>query len=152
MWARLTQIPPMALRLGLAGVIPFAACAMFAVLDSEADPLLVTHAAGSYALTILCFMSGCIWAFAARQDDPYGIALSTLPTLLGWGGFVLFLSGFLSAFSLFALMALLFAALLALDLRAARAGQTPTWWMSLRLLLSSLVVISLMRLAQASVS
>ena len=38
-----------------------------------------------------------------------------------------------------------------LDLRAA-SGQTAQWWMSLRLLLSSLVVLSLILLAQASVT
>lgn len=151
MFVPLSQIPPMALRLGLAGVIPFAASAVYAVATSGTAPFII-HAASSYALAILCFMSGCIWAFAARAEDPTGIALSTVPTLLGWGGFVLFLSELLSAPALFALMAALFAALLVLDLRAARTGQTPPWWMSLRLLLSSLVVFSLILLAQASVT
>lgn len=140
------QIPRPALLLGLAGVLPFAACVL-ALLAS--DLLLVQTAArwglALYGLTILSFMSGCIWAFAAREGDPVGYGLSTLPALAGAFSFALPMAMGRLPTPVLPLwpMAGCFVLLLALDWRAARLGQTPPWWMPLRVLLTSLVVTCL---------
>ena len=78
------MIPRTALLLGLAGVIPFA----FTGLAPLAGPSLAAREfldafRTLYAVTILAFMSGCIWAFALRDEDYIGYALSTLPALYG---------------------------------------------------------------------
>jgi len=118
----MTSIPRPALFLGLAGVLPFAASAIagwmspITVFFGGWDAILF-----AYGLTILSFMSGCIWAFSAKADDAIGYALSTLPALFG----------------------LAFLGLLLLDRRAFLLGQTPDWWMRLRLLLTGLVILSL---------
>ena len=140
----MTDIPRPALLLGLAGVLPFAAC----VLGSwfwPAGPLnegweLLQF---TYALTILSFMSGCIWAFALKTEDVTGYALSTVPALYGFGLVAVIFFGLTSIANSLLLIALGFLGLLALDRRAFQLGQTPNWWMQLRLLLTGLVVITL---------
>lgn len=138
-------IPKPALLLGLGGVLPFAAPAL-ASLIGVADPLGLGWAPYllGYGLTILSFMSGCVWAFAARTEDALGYGLSTLPALYGAALLLLAIPSGLSSErqALFALAAG-FAALMILDWRAARRGQTPEWWMKLRILLTSLVIVCL---------
>ena len=140
------RIPRLALFLGLAGVLPFALPAI-ALSFGIAAPFGLTWLGvqSLYALTILSFMSGCLWGFAAKAEDGRGYTLSTLPALLGFFLVLLvlpFSNGAAQAVNL--AFCLLFPALLLLDLRAAKAGQTPPWWMQLRLLLTTLVVASLL--------
>lgn len=139
------QIPRPALLLGLAGVLPFAAFALaqvvglsFAITPNYDAWLLL------YGLTILSFMAGCIWAYAARDADPMGYGLSTLPALLG-AAVLMFARpiGILGDAESLLVLALTFALLLLLDQRAAARGQTPEWWMPLRVLLTSLVILCL---------
>jgi len=140
------SIPPAALALGLAGVLPFAAVAL-APYTGLAEPTglgWVYHLL-IYGLTILAFMSGCIWAFAARAGDAIGYALSTLPALYGATLLMVALPfGLATERGCTVLLALGFTALLALDWRAAARGQTPVWWMRLRVILTSLVVVFLL--------
>lgn len=142
MFARLFTIPSAALGFGLAGALPFLALGIAATWAPDLSTYtLAIDFLCRYALTILAFMSGCIWAFAAKHDDMVGIALSTLPALYGCFATV-FARNFGPETDL-VLLALGFLVLLALDRRAARLGQTPVWWMPLRLLLTTLVVSSL---------
>lgn len=139
----MTQIPRAALILGLAGVLPFALpglALLFGIDPPSGTPWQTIQI--YYALTILAFMSGCLWGFAAKVEDSTGYALSTLPALYGF--FVLVLVMPLSGTWTTLLFALGFPALLLLDLRAARLGQSPTWWIALRVLLTSLVTLSLL--------
>ncbi len=147
----MSAIPRPALYLGLGGVLPFAAGALgLQVLDAGQASDLVGAVLRLYAVAILAFMSGCIWAFAAKQGDVTGYALSTLPAL--YGVFVPFTPVFLEWLTPdegLLLLAVGFILLLSLDRRAAQMGQTPDWWMSLRLLLTTLVVVSLFTAAVA---
>ncbi|WP_342665323.1 DUF3429 domain-containing protein [Roseicyclus elongatus] len=93
-----------------------------------------------YGLTILSFMAGVIWGFATRFDGPTAnlfYALSVLPPI--WG----FLTA--SGATQPALWTLIvgFVVLLPIDWSAHRAKVAPEWWMSLRLLLTAVVVICL---------
>ena len=141
----MSTVPKTALLLGLGGVIPFAVGAIALMgLDQGQARDLAGALLRLYAVAILAFMSGCIWAFAAKYEDVTGYALSTLPAL--YGVFVPFTPvflGWLTPDEGLLLLALGFVALLALDRRAARMGQTPDWWMRLRLLLTTLVALSL---------
>lgn len=134
------RIPRDALLLGLAGVLPFAWGALTILLPRFGDwayETLGARLAGRtllvlYGTIILSFMSGVIWGFATRARGRHAgalYALSTAPAL--WA---LFLGHSTLA------LALGFAALLALDGHAQRAGLAPPWWLSLRLLLTALVV------------
>ena len=135
------MIPRSALILGLAGLIPFVACAVAALtgwpqaLAGRAD-LVMVH----YGLTILAFMSGVLWGFATRatgRQAVLGYAASVMPAL--WAFFTTMGP---TGTALPSLMAG-FAGLLALDWAFWRAGLAPDWWMRLRLFLSAGVLASL---------
>jgi hypothetical protein len=142
----MSRIPKPALVLGLLGVLPFAATALAPAFGlPEAWGVGWDALLSIYALMILAFMSGCIWAFAARAEDPVGYGLSTLPALYGAALLMLALPfGIVTQNEALVLMALGFVLLLLLDLRASRGGQTPSWWLRLRSLLTALVVVSLL--------
>jgi len=144
----MTRIPTTPLLLGLAGLIPFIWGAITSIrpdLASLSSVILPPRLNGPvlmqvYGLTILSFMAGVIWGFAARTDGRKATlfyALSVLPPI--WG--VLTASGPTEP-ALYALIAG-FVVLLPIDWSAARNGAAPSWWMSLRLLLTAVVVICL---------
>lgn len=134
------RVPPAALLLGLAGVLPFAWGAMTVLTPALGEwslGALGPRLTGRtlllpYGAVILSFMSGVVWGFATRAEGRraallYG--LSTLPAL--WAAF--------AGHSALAL-APGFALLLLLDARAQAWGLAPPWWMRLRVLLTLLVV------------
>ena len=142
------RIPPSALILGLAGLIPFlwgAATLASPALQGWSVRNLGPALTGpfvlqSYGIVILCFMSGTLWGFATRAAGAVaasGYALSTLPAL--WAFFmaggnpntaaVVLLAGFI--------------ALLPLDYMFWRQELAPQWWMRLRLILTAVVVVCL---------
>lgn len=145
----MTPIPRTLLLLGLAGLIPFVWGAMTLLLPSWmawSTQHLGARLSGpyvglAYGVVILAFMSGVLWGFAARATGPFvpwGYALSVLPAL--WAFFMTGMGPVGSAISLM----LGFAALLVLDGLFARQGLTPNWWMRLRLLLTTIVLICLL--------
>ena len=143
----MNQIPRAALILGLAGLIPFA-WGMVTVISPDAanwgistfGPRFIgPYVQLFYGAIILSFMSGVLWGFAARDGGPMapmGYALSVIPAL--WA-FLMTGNGPVAAG--INLMAG-FVGLLALDWLFWHRGLAPAWWMSLRILLTGLVVIS----------
>ena len=142
------MIPRSALVLGLAGVLPFAWGALTVIspdLGLQAAQILGPRFVGPYVMlfygaVILSFMSGVLWGFATKVNGAQatmGYTLSVLPAL--WAFFMTgggpttaginLITGFLG--------------LLALDFAFWRWGLTPPWWMALRVLLTTLVVICL---------
>lgn len=144
----MTKIPLAPLLLGLAGLIPFIWGA-FTVLS----PALQSWGAASlgprfvgpyvqlfYGSVILSFMSGVLWGFATKAEGGQaatGYVLSVIPAL--WAFFMTG-GGPVSAGSN---LIIGFAALLLLDYAFFTWGLTPKWWMSLRVLLTSIVVCCL---------
>jgi hypothetical protein len=148
MYPVMRQIPTAPLILGLAGVIPFvwgAATYLNADLQGWGTATLGPRFVGPYiqlfyGSVILSFMSGVLWGFATKASGPQaatGYALSVIPAL--WA-FLMTGGGPVSAGTnlIFG-----FAGLLVLDFAFSRWGLTPTWWMPLRALLSTLVILSL---------
>jgi hypothetical protein len=144
----MTRIPASALALGLAGLLPFlwgTAGILAPGLSAWSLGFLPGRFHGAsvmqiYGLVILSFMAGVIWGFATRATGrlaTYFYALSVLPPI--WAFFTA--TGATGP----ALMALLvgFVALLPIDWTAARAGLAPPWWLSLRLLLTTVVAACL---------
>lgn len=141
----MTRIPLSALCLGLAGVLPFvwgAATDVLPALFDAGQRLLGPRFVGQYVLIfygtiILSFMSGVLWGFATKAQGgtaALGYALSVIPALWAFffvGGGADRATGFLIAGYL---------GLLGLDYFFWRVGLAPDWWMSLRNLLTALVV------------
>lgn len=143
----MTRIPAPALILGLAGLIPFlygAASVLVPGLSGLGAAWSVNHAGRAllqiYGIVILCFMAGVIWGFAAKAEGPqatlfYG--LSVIPAIF------VFLTAFGPPQASMIMLILGFVSLLAIDASAARQGLAPAWWMRLRLMLTTVVVICL---------
>lgn len=144
----MTTIPRSALVLGLAGVIPFvwgAATYLNVGLAEWGMRNLGPRFVGPYVQlfygsVILSFMSGVLWGFAARAEgvvQATGFALSVLPALWAF-----FMTGGGPVSASIALMAG-FIGLLGLDWLFWKQELAPPWWMALRVLLTSLVVVCL---------
>ena len=145
----MTGIPRAALGLGLAGLIPFLWGALTVLRPDLAawgtgalGPRFVgPYVQLFYGAVILSFMSGVLWGFATRATGRVaaaGYALSVIPAL--WAFFMTGGGPVAAAMNLMAG----FAELLLLDWFFWRAGLAPAWWMRLRVLLTSIVLISLL--------
>ena len=130
--------PAGALALAVAGLLPFIAGAL-AARGAVSHPLfLLGYASGpalllAYGKVILSFMGGALWGFAAREGV-VPLVISVLPAL--WA--VLLVGDNLY------LLALGFALLLVADFRFTAQGLAPGWWMSLRIPITAVAVISLL--------
>ena len=144
----MTQVPRSALLLGLAGVIPFAWGALTTLLPNlqlwgaqTIGPRFVgPYIQLFYGAVILSFMSGVLWGFATKTDGAQattGYVLSVLPAL--WAFFMT--GGGPTSAGIYLIAG--FAGLLALDFMFWRWGLAPPWWMTLRVLLTVLVVVFL---------
>jgi hypothetical protein len=143
----MSRIPTPALILGLAGLLPFLYGAVSVLVPATGmlGRLWGANYEGIYLLqvygiVILCFMAGVIWGFAAKADGPQATlfyALSVLPAIF------VFLTAFSQPRPSLVMLILGFLALLAVDASAQKQGLAPGWWMSLRVLLTGIVVICL---------
>lgn len=140
-----TAIPRGPLLLGLAGLIPFlwgAVSTLYPGLAIWGQQTMGSRFVGpyvqlSYGAIILAFMSGVLWGFATKADGWQAYTLSVIPAL--WG-FLMVGGGPVSASIN---LAVGFLGLLLLDLHFARQGLAPAWWMPLRILLTTIVVLCL---------
>lgn len=131
-------IPKAALTLGVAGLIPFLATT-YAIRFGSPLPLAVppTDTLLWYSMFIFCFMSGALWGFAAKTDWAVGYLLSVLPVV---AFFLAITTGTLDPINA---LILGFLGLLPLDAYFTRKGCAPSWWLTLRLGLSAVVVACL---------
>jgi hypothetical protein len=143
----MTRIPTSALILGLAGLLPFLYGALSVLVPGLAGLGRIwspNHTGIAllqiYGIVILCFMAGVIWGFATRAEGAQATlfyALSVLPAIF------VFLTAFAAPRPSLVMLIIAFVALLAIDVSAAKQGLAPPWWMTLRLMLTSVVVICL---------
>lgn len=144
----MTPIPRSALILGLAGLIPF----VWGALNVAHPPSLQwdggllppmfkgSYVSLTYGTVILSFMSGVLWGFATKatgREAAVGYALSVIPAL--WAFFMVNGQPGDAAVNL----AAGFAGLLLLDWSFSRQGLAPDWWMRLRVLLTTIVLVCL---------
>lgn len=145
----ISHIPRSALILGLAGLLPFLWGAATIYNPALSDwtmraigPRFIGPYVGlAYGTVILSFMSGVLWGFATKADGGQaatGYALSVLPAL--WAFFMVGGGPVSAGINLIAG----FLALLILDFAFWRWGLAPHWWMSLRVMLTTIVVLSLL--------
>ena len=144
----MNRIPPAALLLALAGLIPFLWGALLVLgLTSGADWSLPAVLTGDgrllmvrYGGVILPFMAGVLWGFATRAEGLLAIAayvLSVLPALWWF-----FMPG-TGAESALINLATGFIGVLLLDYAFHRWDLSPPWWLALRVQLTVAVVICL---------
>jgi len=142
------KVPPVAARLGYAGLIPFVICS--AMLWFVDQPLLeyMSDALLLYAAIILSFMGAIHWGLGiANADAPSArlLVISVIPPLIAW------FAAFLPTPVQLSVLYLTFAALCVFDSREARAGRAPSWYPRLRVPLTVVVVVSLIN-AQLALS
>ncbi len=141
-------IPRAPLILGLAGLLPFLWGALTVLLPDLGlwtAQIIGPRFVGPYVMlfygaVILSFMSGVLWGFAAKATGTLastGYALSVIPAL--WAFFMTGGGPISAGINLI----FGFAGLIALDWHFARAGLAPAWWMSLRILLTAIVIACL---------
>ena len=143
----MSRVPPAALILGVAGLVPFlwgAASEMSPGLNDWGTAALGPRFVGpyvslSYGTVILAFMSGALWGFATKAEGlaPAGYALSVIPAL--WAFF--FVGGGPVSAAIY--LAAGFVGLLGLDWTFWRQGLAPDWWMQLRAPLTAVVLACL---------
>jgi glutaredoxin-related protein len=125
-------IPPAALALGVAGLIPFAAGALGLWLAPAALAADILSLLVLYAALILAFVGAVHWGAAlhAGRGDPATLwarlIVSVAPALLAWASF-----GF-SARTALGLILLGFVAVYVVDQVAERRGELPRWYLKLR--------------------
>ncbi len=151
------RLPPLALLLGLGGLIPFLACGLGSVTAGGAVPAdRALLALIEYAAIILSFLGAVHWGLAlATRDhaataqagflrpgsDGVRLALGVLPALLGWAALLVSVAA-APAIAL-ALLIAGFLATTAVEARGARDGLVPAGYMRLRWLLTLVVVLVL---------
>ncbi|QCK85006.1 DUF3429 domain-containing protein [Phreatobacter aquaticus] len=139
------KIPTVALVLGVAGLVPFLACAS-ALMLSFPLPLIgagseLRRALIIYAVAILSFLGGVRWGIAMGYSDSKlvvrDLVISVVPALVGWW------AALLSPRHDLWVMAVAFVALGLLDYGLACRTVAPEWYGRLRLALSAAVAVIL---------
>ena len=142
-----TPVPEAAAWLGAFGAIPFVALAVIALIGGDWAAASVV-ALALYGAVILSFLGGVHWglAVAGFGNGPlvWRLRISVVPSLVGWGAVLLPASAGLIV------LAAAFAAVLAIDVRAARVGAIPGWYLRLRWPLTAVVMSALLLGAVAS--
>ena len=141
-------LPTIAILLGLAGLLPFAGCALGAL---SPDPVLAERsllALVAYGAVILAFLGGVQWGFALEGSGTPTVrvqrlrfGLGVLPSLVGWAALLVSFLG-LPLLALLLLMAGVIGTTVT-EARATRAGLMPQSYMRLRWALSAGVLVCL---------
>ena len=142
------QIPLAALMLGLAGLIPFVWGAITYLyeplalwgVDALSARFVGPYIQLTYGVVILSFMSGVLWGFATKAEGAQAAACYTLSVIPALWAFFMTGAGLASSITnlIFG-----FLGLLILDYAFFKWGLTPSWWMRLRILLTTVVVVCL---------
>jgi hypothetical protein len=139
------RMPTAVMVLGIAGTVPFGAGALLAWIEPQWTVVAPAFAVTTYGAVILSFLGGTIWGITAAgaASDPLDVdtaqlfSASVVPALLAWGAL------FLDPMAGLLVLAAAFAAQLLADRWVARLDLAPTWWLRLRILLTSIVILCL---------
>ena len=141
-------LPPFAILLGAAGLVPFLVCSVGALSLSSDGSTRSLLALVAYGATILAFLGGVHWGFALDGSDTPServqrarFGLGVVPSLIGWAALLITFIG-LPTTGLLVLTAG-FIATTVVEAQAARRGLMPQRYMWLRWGLSIVVVVCL---------
>lgn len=136
-------LPPLAVVLGVLGIIPFALLGIGAVGASPDSSLMATRALVGYGGVILAFLGGVHWGFTlGEQDDSRAVrsrlGLGVVPSLVGWGAIV---CGIVARPVLsLAILIVGFVGTVVIESRAQKRDLMPGGYMALRWFISIVVV------------
>jgi hypothetical protein len=135
-----SAVPPIALWLGFAGLLPQAG-ALIAVLTDHPEWHFSALALGyAYAALILSFLGGMWWGLAAQAWQPIAGWIwfaAVTPSLIALASAVPWAIGDAWPGPSLALLGLAILGSLAVDYRLQAAGLCPGWWLRLRVPLST---------------
>ena len=136
-------LPPFAIGLAIAGVIPFALLGILSVQPGPDSSLVAMRSLVGYGAVILAFLGGVHWGFTLDEDGDgramrARLSLGVVPSLVGWVAIVC------SVFARPAVgMAVLIAGLIGtvvVESRAQRRDLMPHGYMAMRWVISVVVV------------
>ena len=125
--------------LGLIPLISGVAVSIFGFPIPFKSNILLSEFSLIYTALILSFLGGCLFAFEIKNSEKISwkpLLLTFLPTL--WGFSSLLLPNFKAS-----ALAIGFLITYELDRKAVRNNLAPVWWLSLRLPLTTVVIILL---------
>lgn len=140
--------PPLAILLGLGGLVPFVAGSLGALMLGSNGALRSLQALIAYGAVILAFLGGVHWGFAltggagqTSQTLRARLGLGVLPSLIGWAALLVASTGLPDVG-----LAILLAGFIAtsiVEAQASRAGLMPAGYMGLRWALTAGAVLCL---------
>ena len=82
-------LPPLAIGLAVAGIIPFALLGIFSVQPGEGYSIAAMRSLVGYGAVILAFLGGVHWGFTLDEDGDgramrARLGLGVVPSLVGW--------------------------------------------------------------------
>ena len=141
-------LPIFAILLGLAGLIPFIAGSYAALAYTDDLERMALLGLAAYGAVILAFLGGVHWGVALQAGSGQSVrvqrlrfALSVVPSLIGWAALLVVFVGLPKT----GLIVLIGGYVLTtvIEARGARAGLVQLGYMSLRWVLSVVVVVCL---------
>jgi hypothetical protein len=141
------KLQQLAKLLGYAGLIPFI---VFSLGTWITLPFVHnTHfVLMTYAAVILSFMGAIHWGVAMSRSSDIEVTqlgLSVIPALIGW------LALLVASVYGYILLILCFSALLLADKSVNKAGLLPGWYLPMRMILTTIVVLCLLIAALATI-
>lgn len=140
--AKKQAIPPSALILGLAGLIPFFGSALAAVLLDGELSAKATLALGAYGAVILSFLGGVKWGVLLNDKTALKlwkpIVLSVVPSIIAWAALLL------PSLAMLSVLAAGMVFQYFLDTESMHQKKLPEWYGRLRLILTIGAVLSLL--------
>ena len=137
----LASIPLPARLLGLAGLVPFWACAIAVVFGDDELASSALYAQVAYGALILTFLGGVHWGIALRSGTApsWGrLGWGVTPSLVGWAALLMPPAQGLG------LLAAGLAIALAVDLETLKEPTAPGWYAKLRRFLTTGALASLL--------
>jgi hypothetical protein len=151
------SLPPVAILLGAAGLIPFFILGLGAVGTDVVKSMAASEALAGYGAVILAFLGGVHWGFTLGEHETVAtsgtparytrarLTLGVLPSLIGWSAILLAILHF--AVVSLAILVGGFIATLVMEFRAEKRDLLPGDYLALRTVLTgiaSCVVIAVM--------
>lgn len=137
-------MPPLAILLGIGGLVPFIGCGLGAMGGGSGSGQLLSALIG-YGAVILSFLGGIQWGLALPASrsprQQWRLALGVVPSLVGWGALLLTLV--LPGWVALGVLAVAFVATVLGEQRAAYETTLPQGYLPLRWALTLVVVAML---------
>jgi uncharacterized membrane protein YidH (DUF202 family) len=137
------RIPPLALLIGVLGLIPFVMLSLGSVSANTARDQVSVLLLIGWGAVILSFLGGVHWGFALEDEAPPAersrLVLGVVPALIGWVSFAVSLSMAAATIGLAVLIAG-YVGTIVVEWRASRRDLLPAGYIWLRLGLTVVVV------------